>query len=720
MIRIILSIILLFSVFSYSQTFNIKGKVTDSNSKPLVGVNVYLAGTEKGSATNLAGSYNIRNVKPGKYIIKFSIIGYQSYTMVIELIDKPITLDVSLREEAVQTNQVVITASKVEQKISDLPVSAEVIPFQDFSKENISNLEDAMRYASGVNLIDDQISIRGSSGYSKGAGTRVLLALDGIPFYTGDTGEIIWEILPVNEIERVEIIKGAASSLYGSSAIGGVINVITKDIAKEPVTYVKTYIGAYDKPAFKQWDWGGRRFFNGITISHSTTIGKFGLTLSLSRIEDDGYKQNGFFKRYIGYLKTKYDFSQTSHLIFFANTLNQNSGNFLYWKNLQHALVPPDADQGQRVESNRYMFGAIFNNSFSDKFSLKINSSYYRTNWKDQTTSRDNSITNLFRTEFQGNYKLSDNFTLIGGIEGTTSKVRSNIFGNPSANGFGTYIHSNVTFNFPLRLSLGLRYDYSKLDSLPNFNAFSPKFGLNYKLTDDLIFRSSLGTGFRAPSLAEAFTSTTASGIIVRPNPAIKPEKSFSFEFGLNYQALNNLNLDLALFNNEFYDYIEPEIEIDNFGVNYVKFTNITRARIQGAEFDASYDVIPGILKFTSGYTYLWARDLNTHKALKYRPRNLLNLSVDYTFWNLDLGADFRYSSKVEEIDNLLAKIVPDAEERVAIYVLDLRGQYNLNKLNIPARISLNVKNLLNYNYVELIGNIAPIRNYSLGLEFYF
>jgi outer membrane cobalamin receptor len=67
----------------------------------------------------------------------------------------------------------------------------------------------------GVNLVDDQLSIRGSSGYSRGAGARVLMAIDGLPFYTGDTGEIIWEAVPVNEIETVEIIKGASSSLYG-------------------------------------------------------------------------------------------------------------------------------------------------------------------------------------------------------------------------------------------------------------------------------------------------------------------------------------------------------------------------------------------------------------------------------------------------------------------------------------------------------------------------
>jgi outer membrane receptor for ferrienterochelin and colicins len=712
---------LLFSVNLLAQTYSISGKITDEKNKPLLGVNIVVLGTEKGAASNLSGDYNISKLSLGTYNIKFSIIGYKSAVRSVQVLNKQVHLDVVLNEEAVQTDQVVVTANKFEQKISDLPVSAEVIPFQDFTKKDISNLEDAMRYAPGVNLIDDQISIRGSSGYSKGAGTRVLLELDGIPFYTGDTGDIIWESLPVNEIERVEIIKGAASSLYGSTAIGGVVNVITKDISKTPVTYIKTYVGMYDKPSYSEWDWSEEyRMFNGLTISHSQSFGKFGLSLSLSRLEDDSYEQSGFFKRYIGYLKSTYDFSETNNLTFFINTLNQHTGNFLYWKDLKNALVPPDADQGQTISSNRYMFGLIYNNYISNKFTLKVNSSYYLTNWSDQTSSHDTSTTNLFRTEVQGNYKLSDGVILIGGVEGSETKIKSNIFGRPSGAGFGAYIHTNINFNFPLTLSAGIRYDYSKLDSIPGFNAFSPKFGLNYKLSDNLILRSSIGTGFRAPSPSEAFTSTAASGIIVKPNLQIKPEHSFSFEVGVNYQALQNLNLDAAFFNNEFYDYIEPEILIDNFGSSYVQFENITRARIRGSEVDVDYDIIPGIVKFSAGYTYLWARDLTANKALKYRPRNMLYASLDYKFLDFDLGADFRYLSRVEEIDNLLSLIVPDADQRVPIYVLDLRGEYTLTNFDIPARVCLNVKNALNYNYVELIGNLAPIRNYSLSLEFFF
>ena len=94
--------------------------------------------------------------------------------------------------------------------------------------------------------------------------------------------------------------------------------------------------------------------------------------------------------------------------------------------------------------------------------------------------------------------------------------------------------------------------------------------------------------------------------------------------------------------------------------------------------------------------------------------------SLDYYLGNLNIGSDFRYWSRVQEIDDELVRIVNDGDLRVDVYVLDLRASYNFNSLSIPASIFLNADNVLNYNYVELIGNLKPIRNYSLSIQFSF
>ncbi|MCL4280007.1 MAG: TonB-dependent receptor, partial [Ignavibacteriaceae bacterium] len=428
-------------------------------------------------------------------------------------------------ESVIQTDEVLITAGKYEQKKSDLTVSTEIISGSKFSERNFSNLESAMRYVPGVNMTEDQISIRGSSGYSRGTGSRALLAIDGLPFYTGDSGEIVWEMIPTLEIQRVEIIKGASSSLYGSSAIGGVINSITKDISEKPLTMFNGFYGVYDKPYYNEWDWSGeRRPFNGLTLSHSNTLGNFGFNVSLTRLEELSYRKDDDSKKYIGFLKTVYNFTPISSITFLANTFNKKAGQFLYWKDSRNVLVPPDQNLNDRIETNRYLFGLIYKSIIENNIILNIKTSYYRNYFRDNETIPNESTSHLYRGEVQINKNILDDIVLTSGVEGTFSQVNSSLFGNPDAFTIGAYTVGDITFSFPLIASLGVRYDYSKLDSLEGAGAISPKIGLNYKLTKEIILRTSLGTGFRAPTTAEAFTSTSTGGITVKPNPNIKSE----------------------------------------------------------------------------------------------------------------------------------------------------------------------------------------------------
>lgn len=716
--KIILLSILIYISEILPQTYTLSGRVTDNDLNPLEGVNIVVLGTDLGTASDKDGYYKIKNLSGGNYEIRFSAVGYADVIRGINIINQAVLLNITLQEKAVETGQIIVTAGKREQLISDLPVSADIIPGSDFSKKNFYNLENALRYVPGVYMTEDQISIRGSSGYSRGAGSRVLLELDGIPFYTGDTGETIWEMIPTPVIQRVEIIKGAASSLYGSTAIGGVINVISRDIPDQPATFVKSFIGIYDKPAYPEWRWSPEnRYFNGLTITHSQKFDYIGIDASITRLEDMSYRQSGFSHKYIGFFKGKFDISAASSLTLLANTLNKKGGNFIYWKDSRNALVPPDADQGQTVTTARYLIGAIYKDILEEDLLLNVKASYYRTDWNDTSPAMDNSLSNLFRGEVQINKSFSDKLVVVSGIEGLSSNVKSNLFGNPGMINGGIYVQGDVSYFSPLTITAGVRYDYSKRDSLSAENAFSPKLGANHKVTDNLILRSSLGTGFRAPSLAETFTSTTASGLVVKPNPKLKSETNFTFEFGGNYQPFGEFSIDAAVFQSEYYNFIEPGIDPAD---GYAVFSNVTRARLQGLESDIKTDLFNKAVSLSLSYTYLSARDLHKHKALKYRPRHLFVGSLDYYFRNLNVGADFRFWSRVEEIDDELVRIVNDGDLRAAAYVLDLRTSYNLNSIGIPASIFLNANNVLNYNYVELIGNLRPIRNYSLSIQFNF
>lgn len=721
------SIIILFYLLVFfsnnisAQSFNIKGRVVDSQSIPLAGVNVVLINTNYGAATDEDGNYEISDLISGVYTVEFSAIGYEKTrkeNVVIQ--NKSIKLDIVLVEAAIETDEVIVTAGKYQQKKSDLTVSSEVIQGEEFENRNFSNLEDAIRFVPGVTMTDDQISIRGSGGYSRGTGARALMAIDGLPFYTGDTGEIVWEMIPVTELSRVEVIKGAASSLYGSAAIGGVLNCITRNISVKPLTIINGFYGMYDKPYYDEWDWSGeRRPFNGLTLSHSQQIEKFGFNISFTRLEDASYTEDDDFKKYIGFLKTVYNFTPVSSLTFIANTFNKRAGQFLYWKNSRNALIPPDRNEGDRIETNRYLFGLIYSSLLNDNMFLNLTGSYYRNYFIDNETPANESASNLYRGEAQLHSGLNEIIALTSGVEVIASSVRSSLFGDPHSFQTGVYLVSDINFSIPLIASVGVRYDYSKLDTLDGTGAISPKLGLNYKLLDNLVFRSAFGIGFRAPSIAEAFTSTSTAGITVKPNPFIQPEQNYTFEVGVNYNYAMLFNIDVAVFFSKYKNLIEPVIDPSD---GLVFFNNVLEAQINGLEAGLTFFILPEILDLTFNYTYLLAEDVVSGKALRYRPKNVLYAGLAFNKWNFQFGINFRYISKVEEVDEELVDlgIVVDGDLRVPTYTTDLNFGYNFISLDLPLSLYLNVKNIFNYNYVELIGNIRQIRSYSFGFNLAF
>lgn len=714
--RIILAYFFIIYRFVFPQTFDLTGRVTDPEFTPIMGVNVFLLNTNFGDATNEVGLFHIKNIPSGIYELEISAVGYSKKRQKIK-IGRNIKIDFIIIPEPIKTEEIVVTAGKYEQKISELPVSSEIIYGSTLTERNFRNLEHAMRFVPGVTMTEDQISIRGSSGYSRGAGARALVTIDGLPFYTGDTGEIVWEMIPTTEVQRVEIIKGAASSLYGSSAIGGVVNAITRDISKYPRTLINAFYGFYDKPLYKEWDWSGQlRPFNGLTLSHSNTFGDLGFSFSLTRLEDFSYRRDDFSKKYLGFLKLKYSFNSKSSLTLLTTTFNKRAGSFLYWKDSRNALINSDLVNANRVETNRYLFGIVYKNLLDDQTILFIKGSYYRNNFSDNSTPSNISTSHLYRLETQITTSLNKNIVVTSGAEVIPSKVKSSLFGNPNAITAGLYSVADFSFNFPLIMSVGLRYDYGKLNSLDASGSLSPKIGFNFKLTEKLILRSSFGIGFRNPSLAEAFTSTSTSGITVKPNPKIKPERNLTLEFGANYSYQNLFEIDLAIFHNEYYKMIEASVDPSD---GLIFFNNLLRARIQGLEVGTTLNIISGMLKSNFAYTFLHSKDIEKRIPLKYRPQNSFSSSIVFTRWNFNLGIFFRYQSRVKEIDNELIDlgIVRDGNLRVPIYQTDLNLIYDLIALNLPATIYFNVKNLFNYNYVELIGNLRPIRNFSLGFN---
>lgn len=722
MLKILAALLVASRVFAAG---SLAGRVTSSDTnEPLVGVNVLLAGTVRGTVTNQQGEFRMMNVTPGTYSILFSLVGYQRVQLFnIEIRDDEETfVAVTMNEAPLQAEQVVVTASKREQSLEEVPVSMSILEGTVAQRRLSLTLDEALRYVPGVNLTGPQINIRGSSGYSLGAGSRVLLMLDGIPFIAGDTGELLFEAIPVGQIDRVEVVKGASSALYGSNALGGVVNVITKPISEVPEGFVRTYGGLYNKPSYDQWRWSDKtRYLNGQSLGISRKFGDLGFSFFLSRQFDDGYRQNDYRRRYNGYLKLRTEFSGTSALTVSTGVLHQYGGQFLFWRSLDSALVPPLKNQTDQLRSTRFFIGNLFNSALSDHTLLTAKALWVHSTWGfKQMNDRDftESHTDGIRAEVSVRMLPSDAHTLTLGLDGSMDVIAGEMFAARTIGGAALYVQDEIRFADNLTFTVGARGDYQSVGLVKATIQLNPKSTLAYIPWEGTTLRASFGRGFRVPSVTEAFVA--AGGGLVRgvPNTELKPERSLSYELGLSQHLSNVGLLDVAGFRSEYDNLIEPSLQIAGQNLE-VQWRNVTRARVQGMEASMKLRLFAGALDWSGAYTYVYPQDLSKNDLLKYRPRHLVYTSLTARLGPFMVGGDFRFVSRVERIDDELVEtgIIPDGDQRTDILVADVRAGADVSVFGPAMNIVLNVKNAFQHNYVELIGNIMPPRTYILSVQ---
>ena len=177
--------------------------------------------------------------------------------------------------------ELVVSAARRSQTFAQAPISISVADAERIADHNAFSLTGPLRYVSGVSQVDNQPVVRGSSGYSRGTGSRLLLLVDGFPMLSSDVGDIKWDAVPLQQVERVEVVKGAGSALYGTGALGGVINVLTRDPARAPGTRFRLLSGLYSQPTHSQWHWReSPMHFAGFDVSHNRVLGRTGLALS--------------------------------------------------------------------------------------------------------------------------------------------------------------------------------------------------------------------------------------------------------------------------------------------------------------------------------------------------------------------------------------------------------------------------------------------------------
>ncbi|MBK8225892.1 MAG: TonB-dependent receptor plug domain-containing protein [Flavobacteriales bacterium] len=269
------------SVPTMAQDATITGKVTDaSTGEALIGVNVTYA-PGKGVATDVNGVYLLQ-VPAGAARIAFSFVGYATRTEAITLVaGERRDLSIKLALGNAQLETVVISGGRYEQRIGEVTQSLSVLRPDIILNKNVVSLEQALDQVPGVVIVDEEPQIRAGSGFSYGAGSRVMVLVDDIPILSGDIGRPNWSFLPIENLEQVEVIKGASSVLYGSAALSGVINVRTAYPRAEPRTRATLFSGVYDTPGHapaKWWDQNNPGI-SGASFYHSQQFGQLDLVI---------------------------------------------------------------------------------------------------------------------------------------------------------------------------------------------------------------------------------------------------------------------------------------------------------------------------------------------------------------------------------------------------------------------------------------------------------
>jgi len=734
----------------HAQRGRIAGQVLDAKTgEPLYGANVLVKGTVLGAASNADGGFVITNLPAGTYDILASMMGYkkQEKQGIRVSAGRESTITFRLEPTVVQGPALVVTASKRQQNIEDAPTSVDVMSGMEIRARNVISLDEVLQNTAGLGIIKGQIDLRGSSGFNWAAGSRVLLMVDGHPYISGDTGGINWDGIPVEEVERVEVVKGAGSALYGSNAMAGMVNIITRDPTDRPETQFKLSWGFYDEPSYPQWRWSDRfltyRLFNqkkmdfkdilstgGIDLSHSRRIGRVGILVTAGRKKSSGYQENGDYSRWNLMGKMKIQCSPLTSLTITGNWALNKRGDFLQWASQDRALeVPPEA-LGDWVRSEKTNIYATFQSAPSQRLIYTLKANAYRYDWENHFhDNQDYAITDRIGFEAQGVY-LWKTHSLTFGSEVTTHHANSLIYGNQDTWDYAVYAENEFKFSPLWTLTLGTRYDYHRIVGISQDQQISPRMGLVYRPWEGTSLRFSAGHGFRAPSIAEVFASISISGFRVVPNLDLKEaERAWSVELGMRQtldlrlgreasgtflrnpmkwvfeHANPSFIIDIAGFWSRYRNMIDVDINPELLAFQFV---NLGKARNQGLEIRLMGSAYDQHLSTTFGYTLIDPEDLNTGETLNYRSRHRFNAGIQLKFWRLTLGWDYRYASRMENVVNVYG-----SDERVPMHVMDGRIIFDWSRI----QISLEGKNLRNYHYTLRQRFVEPIRQYIVTLR---
>lgn len=614
---VIMTVVLATTVFAEnkqlgSYNYEITGIVTDTDDSPIAGAGVFVKNTTIGVGTDSHGEFKLKLRESKDIILKVSCIGYKSVEVKLLSKDYSIPVRVKMETSKNQLDEIVVIGTREERTLKDVPIPTKIITSGEIEALNPASMEDLLQYEiPGLNICLNNMSWVPEISYQGMGGEYVLFLVDGERISgEGADHNVDFSRLNVDNVERIEIIRGAQATIYGSNALGGVINIITKKANRPFIAQIsERYFGHSD----------GHNG-NSATISAGCRTSSFSSLTTLTRRGRKSYEiSDGEGKEtapiYGGKMwnfsqKLRYNVTER----FKAELKGTYYRNKYDIKNIQkhhdifsdYTIVPSLSYIIN--DKNNIALSYIFDNYKKDK--EFVEAGYTKTTYRDinQTLRLDYSFKNSWQ-----------NFA--AGIELKHENLKHYMFkdnGNNKVFESAAFLKDELTFFKTLTLVAGLRADYH---DVYKWN-LTPKFTLMYRPSSLLTFRAGYSRGFRSPSLKELYQEFDMAGIfMIYGNKNLKPEKSNQFLLSVEFTK-GAITCSVSAFHNMFYNQIAYYMgNLD--GRDGLHYVNAKFGRSTGVESIIKAKILNG-LTLTGSYSYI-----NDHKELEgknisyVRPHNL-------------------------------------------------------------------------------------------------
>ncbi len=662
--------------------------------------------------------------------------------------------EVKKEEKAVELKEVVVTATRTEKPMEDVPGRVEVLTSEDVQNFAISGMkvDEVLNLLSGINVIRPQgvmtlvptTTLRGLSNEQ----ARTLVLLDGVPINKADTGNVNFNRINLHEIERIEIFKGPASSLYGNNAMGGVINIITKRPEKKFEGKILASYGTYNTYALDL-------FLSGrLKEGESTPY----FRLSSHYLDTDGYvslpkerrtpftvkrfNQEGMFNLLLGY-EFKRDNFVDFKIEYFDNKIGE--GTKIY------------AEDGVHREFDTWAYSLrYYGNSGHKKWQIKTfwsNENYKRvseslragkyTRFDVDSDRTDMGIDGMFSFNLVENQLVTIGADVREGRVDAwdiykTSPDRAHNEGKLRI--YGIWVQDELLLKEgKVSVLGGIRYDYAKFfdgsfySTIKPFNklsgeveensweAISPRLSIRYKWTSHFSTYASYGRGFRASILDDLCRSGIMWGLYKVANPNLKPEKIDTFELGFDLVGKERFKISSSFYysiGKDFLYYVPTGEQLD--GRPLYRRENIDRVISYGAEFDLRYLLQKGLMAFVN-YTYskgyidkFEQRPDIEGQTLTRNPKHMLKGGLTWLnpYINISLTANYKSSQLVytNEIRQTTARLK-------AYTIADLKIWKEFKK---GLQTSFSVQNIFDERYTESREEKSPGRIFMIEVSYRF